>query len=208
VSGSLLFPATLKIIEQKLGKPLSRPLKYFAVIASMLVGIGFTASNKVDKDNEQKKNEQLAFDKLPQSTKDSIYLAKAKQDSVNAASNQIETPSQRTSITVTSEIVKKVDGKFRYFFDIRNKGETAFEGTVKIWCITDDENFKFDDSFKTNKPIESGLGTSQYIELNTGTTSTHGANGISKYRYEVIVNSDVVQRGGGEITSEFENLDI
>ena len=207
LGGLLLFPPTLKIIENKIGTRLTRPIKYIAVIGSIFIGIIFIANTKVDKENEQKNKDEQASENLPQSVKDSIAREKAREDSLNIIARQKEIEDKKTSIVVTSMIVKKIDGKFKYWFDIRNKGKKPFDGIVRIWCITDDESSEFDESFKTNRPIEPKLGTPQFIELNTGITSFHGANGISKFRFEVIVNDEVVQTGSGRITNNFENLD-
>lgn len=41
-------------------------------------------------------------------------------------------PAERVKVEVASQIVKKVDGKYRYFFDIRNNNTKDFEGDVTI----------------------------------------------------------------------------
>ena len=83
IGGIILFPPTLKIIEEKIGAPLNRTVKYITIIVIQFVGIIFIASNQVDKEDVKKKKEQEAFDKLPKQVKDSINLVKAKQDSVD-----------------------------------------------------------------------------------------------------------------------------
>lgn len=206
LGGFLLIPPTLKIIESKIGTQLIRPVKYIAVFGSIFIGIIFMANNKVDKENEQKHQHQ-ASNVLSQAVKDSIAREKAREDSLYTVARQKKVEAKRTSIIVTSMIVKRINGKFKYWFDIRNEGKKPFNGIIKIWCITDDGSSEFDESFKTNRPIEPKLGTPQYIELNTGITSIHGANGISKFRFEVIVDDEVVQSGNGRITEDFEDLD-
>ena len=90
VGGLILLPPTLKIIEEKIGKPLPRPIKYLGILGSIFIGIIFLASNQVDNDNIEKKKEQEAFDKLPKHIKDSINLVKAKQDSINEIQKEQE----------------------------------------------------------------------------------------------------------------------
>jgi hypothetical protein len=83
IGGLVLLPPTLKMIEEKIGNPLTRPVKYFTVIGTIFIGIIFIANNQVDKENVTKKQEQEAFEKLPQHVKDSINLVKAQQDSLD-----------------------------------------------------------------------------------------------------------------------------
>ncbi len=112
------------------------------------------------------------------------------------------------NIEVTSQIIKKVDKKYRYFFDIRNKDSKSFEGEVKISLYRSNPDTKLGyDSFSTNKPIEPNLGNSVYIDTNTGPISQMGQNGIVDYKYEVIVDKKVVKTGEGKVSDKFENLD-
>lgn len=90
IGGLVLLPPTLKMIEEKIGNPLTRPVKYLTVIGTIFVGIIFIANNQVDKETETKKNEQEAFEKLPQHVKDSINLAKAHQDSLDNIQREAE----------------------------------------------------------------------------------------------------------------------
>src|SRR2546429_184678 len=41
-------------------------------------------------------------------------------------------PLEKINIVVTSVMVKKVNGKYRYFFDVRNKDTKPFEGDVTV----------------------------------------------------------------------------
>ena len=116
------------------------------------------------------------------------------------------TPVEKVNVVVTSQIVKKVEGKYRYFFDIRNNDKTPFEGSVSITLYNDlSDNSLAGETFKTNRAIESGLGTSQYADANTGPTSVHGSNGISKFKYKVKKGDAEVNQGEGQITDKFED---
>ncbi len=111
------------------------------------------------------------------------------------------------NIEVTSQIVKKVNGKYRYFFDIRNKDSKSFEGSVKISIYkANAKSALAGDTFSTNKPIEPTLGNSVFTDANTGPVSEMGANGLVDFKYEVIINKQVVKTGEGKITDKFENL--
>lgn len=136
--------------------------------------------------------------------------AKSFQDGMNAATAPTSTPKpvEQYNIVVTSQIVKKVDGKYRYFFDIRNKDTKPFEGSVSIALFTSElKNPIAGDAFNTTKAIEPELGTSVNMDANTGPTSVHGANGITKFTYTVKKGNDVVKTGEGVITDNFEDVD-
>ncbi len=112
------------------------------------------------------------------------------------------------NIEVTSQIVKKVNGKYRYFFDIRNKDSKPFEGSVKILLSKSGSKMSLaGDTFSSTKPMEPTLGNSVLIEANTGPVSEMGENGLVDFKYEVIINKQVVKTGEGKITDKFENLD-
>lgn len=118
-------------------------------------------------------------------------------------------PVEKMNIVVTSQIVKRVGGKHRYFFDIRNKDTKPFEGSVTISLFTDNlKNPIAGDTFDTTRAIEPELGTSVYADANTGPTSVHGENGITKFKYTVKKGDQVVNTGEGTISEKFENLDF
>lgn len=50
----------------------------------------------------------------------------------------IPKPIEKFNIVVTSQIVKRIDNKCRYFFDIRNKDTKPFEGSVTISLFTNE----------------------------------------------------------------------
>lgn len=117
-------------------------------------------------------------------------------------------PKEKFNIVVSSQIVKRVDGKHRYFFDIRNNDTKSFEGSVTISLFTNTlKNPIAGDTFKTTRAIEPTLGTSVYADANTGPTSVHGENGITKFRYVVKRGEDIVNSGEGVISDKFEDID-
>lgn len=120
--------------------------------------------------------------------------------------NHAQSPVETFNIEVTNQIVKKVDGKYRYFFDIRNKDTKDFNGSVTIQLITAEGQKISSETFNTTKPIVPGLGTSQYIEARTGPVAIHGSSGYAKYTYEVKIDSGTVKAGEGSITDQYEDL--
>lgn len=111
-------------------------------------------------------------------------------------------------IVVGSQIVKKVEGKYRYFFDIRNNDSTNFEGEVTISIYNGKQESSLgDETFTTQGPIEPGIGKSVYFDINTGPTSQVGEYGIARYTYSVKEGEKVVKTGEGSITQDYEDLD-
>lgn len=108
---------------------------------------------------------------------------------------------QPMEVVVTSQTVKSVSGKYRYFFDIRNNSEVSFAGDVSVDLVNAEGDSVYDKTFSTNQPISAGLGTSVYIDINTGPTSVHGVNGIQTFSYTAKVNGDVVKSGSGAINA-------
>jgi hypothetical protein len=115
------------------------------------------------------------------------------------------TPSGR--IGVSSTIVKAVDGKHRYFFDVRNVGTLPFTGRVTITLHygigaskSRDETFIFD------SPLESDLGKAAYIDLHTGPPSVHGDAAVSTFSFNALSSDGTVSTGSGTITALFEDL--
>ena len=115
----------------------------------------------------------------------------------------------KREIIVSSQIVKKVDAKHRYFFDIRNNDKEAFEGSVLIELLKKDGSTLGREIFETRQPISSLLGQSVFIDINTGPTTVYAEDlGISDYKYEVKTkNGMVINRGSGQISSKYETID-
>ncbi len=107
-------------------------------------------------------------------------------------------------IVVTSQIVKSVGGKYRYFFDIRNKDTKPFTGDVNINLVNAEGSSVYDDTFSTNTAIAPELGNTVYIDASTGPTSVHGSNGVKTFTYNAKIGNDVVKNGSGIITSKLE----
>lgn len=114
-------------------------------------------------------------------------------------------PVSTQDIIVTSQIVKAVGGKYRYFFDIRNQDDKPFSGEVSIELDKPNGERVYDDSFSTNQPIQAGVGTSQFVETYTGPVSVHGTDGVQTFEYIVKSGGSVVKTGQGTISTKFES---
>jgi len=117
-------------------------------------------------------------------------------------------PVEKMKIDVTSQIVKKVDGKYRYFFDIRNNDTKDFEGSVTITLFNNLYATPLGSgTFDTSKPMEPKLGTSVHFDINTGPVSEHGETGITKFKFIVNKNKQQINDGEGLVSSKYEDLD-
>ena len=138
------------------------------------------------------------------------------QDSTTEATTTAETtPTQAPAATsapqtrqvvVSSQIVKQVGSKYRYFFDIRNNDQAPFTGEVKIKLITANGLTVGSDTFSSTQPITTGLGASVYLEANTGPVAVHGDNGVATFTYEVFVDGTAVNQGEGQVSAKYEAL--
>jgi hypothetical protein len=117
-------------------------------------------------------------------------------------------PIDKVNIVVSSLMVKKIDGKYRYFFDIRNNDSKNFEGSVKVELINGDNRRIDSATYNTSRALEPNLGLMPYFDLHSGPTFVHGSSGISTFKYEVKVGNDVVNAGGGSITEDYEDTDL
>ena len=106
---------------------------------------------------------------------------------------------EQVNIRVTSQIVKKVDKKYRYFFDIRNHDDIPFSGTVKIELFNKKGNKNAYNSFDTNPTIEPNIGKSVYIDAYTGPSSVHSDYAINSFKFEILKNNVVISSGNGTI---------
>lgn len=186
----LFFPAGLFLMWKYTSW--NKPLKWIVTGVFALIVLGGIAS-----DNSQP---------TPKTTTEAVSNNNIQP--TNSAPTSTPKPVEKVDIVVTSQIVKKVDGKCRYFFDIRNKDTENFEGGVTIALFTNElKNRLAGDTFNTTKPIEPELGTVVYTDANTCPASIHGANGITKFTYTVNVNNAEVNKGEGAISDEFEDLD-
>lgn len=116
------------------------------------------------------------------------------------------TEQKSIAIEVTSQIVKKVNGKCRYFFDIRNNDTESFSGDVFITLHKQSGAKLGQDTFSTNKPIEPTLGSSVTIDINTCPISQDGDLGIATYKYTVKADGKEVNTGEGAISEKYEDL--
>jgi hypothetical protein len=107
------------------------------------------------------------------------------------------------TIRVENPIVKQIDGKHRYFFDIRNRDDMAFNATVTITLIGDAGSLAMD-TFTAKPAIEPGLGISVYLEASTGPVSVHGSAGVKAFKYDVTDAGALVSWGVGRITGKLE----
>ena len=136
-----------------------------------------------------------------------IFIAKSIDSGVNSyvTNSRDLVPGIPLDISVTSQIVKDMGDKCRYFFDIRNNDNSSFSGSITIELYNELGRRVWYETFETSSPIESNTGKSVYTDANTCPTSIHGEYGISTYKFEVEVGNRIVKTEEGRITSSFED---
>jgi hypothetical protein len=111
-------------------------------------------------------------------------------------------------VAVTNTIVKKVGGKYRYFFDIRNHSDLPFTGSVRITLLNKMAGVSNGgNTFDATKPIQPGLGTFVFLDAYTGPESVHADASIARFNYEILDANNVVSQSSGSITTTLEILE-
>lgn len=146
-------------------------------------------------------SQEVAIQDVPDSSVNEVTTDNKQQEVV-----QEKLEVENKEIAVTSQIVKKVDGKCRYFFDIRNNDTSDFEGTVEIQLLNTEGAVRGKETFNTNSAIKPTLGSSVFYDINTCPSSVTGELGISTYTFKVQVNKDIVAEGVGTISDKYEVL--
>ncbi len=193
-SGLVVFPPFWEFMKKKYDFVLSRPLKIMAFL--VLMGItGGLLVQRADKYQEPKPT----VEKITNVTSPTVKKEVKTTPKIVEEKPKVEP----LDIAITSQIVKKVDGKCRYFFDVRNTDVNEFEGSVEIALMNSSGSTLGRETFNTNKPIQPSLGSTVYFDINT---CPGGELGISDYSYKVMVGKDIVAEGKKSITSKYENL--
>ena len=116
---------------------------------------------------------------------------------------------EKMKVEVTSQIVKKVGKKNRYFFLIQNSDTKPFEGKVSITLFNEKQKTALGgETFNTSQPIQPTIGNSVNFDINTGTTSEYGEFRITRFKYSVKVNDVEINNGEGAISDKFEDLSL
>lgn len=177
--------------------------KLFLSAFLLIIGVVLFWQNfNFDTDKEE---ETLNTSKKEQN-KEAKETTAPKKEETKQEETKKEEAGEPFEVLVTNQIVKKVDGKYRYFFDIRNKDKKDFNGSVSITLHNNMQQSPLGgENFKANSPISPDLGTSVYLEINTGTPSAHGEYGITKFKYEARIDDKIVKSGEGAITDKIED---
>jgi hypothetical protein len=116
--------------------------------------------------------------RLADLTEDSRKTVAAKIAGIEAAKPK--------GIIVSHVITKLVDGKFRYFFDIRNHEAKPWTGSATITLLNTQPGVKNGEAkFVSTKPTEPGLGTSVFFDARTGPASVHGEWSVAGFSYVI-----------------------
>ena len=118
-------------------------------------------------------------------------------------------PVQKINVTVSSQMVKKVDGKYRYLFDISNHDSKGFKGSATISLYNNKQQTPLgQDTFDMAQPLQPNLGSVVYFDIDIGPVSQQGAYGITYFKYTIIINGQEVNAGQGQITDNYEDTSL
>lgn len=126
-----------------------------------------------------------------------VSTSNNQQSSVEPSKPEEQKPVSK-EILVTNQVVKRVDGKCRYFFSVENKDQSAFSGSVTIKVINPITTVGTD-TFTTKQPIEPSMSQTVYIDTNTCPPSIHGEAGTNRFEYEAKENNQIIKTGSGSI---------
>jgi hypothetical protein len=121
-------------------------------------------------------------------------------------SNTGTKPVEKFKLDISSLVVKKTNGKYRYFFRMFNHQSKPFEGSIMI-RLHSGQAIMGEETFTTKKPIEPNLGEVVYFDSGMGPKSLNGY-GVDRFVYTVSIGNNEVDRGEGPMTSKYEDLDI
>ncbi len=119
-------------------------------------------------------------------------------DSILGASQELQRQEREMAgdikeVLVTHKVTKFIEGKYHYWFDIRNLRVEAFSGKVKITLLNKKEGVTNGDAvFSSPAPIAPGSGANGTLESETGPPSVSGDASVVGFLYEVIEDEKVV----------------
>lgn len=157
--------------------------------------------------NASSHNTALLTDTPTAQTTPQLSLAdRAKTDTALFKLSPTPTPTPTQTpfhVDVTSQAIKSISGKYRYFFDVRNHDTKPFNGSVKIELYSDKQASAVrSETFDTTSAIQPNLGTSVYFDIYTGPPLTDGAYGITHFKFTVTINGQTVNSGQGPIPNQ------
>lgn len=184
-------------------------LSLFVIVVFCFFAAGSTDSDNVKEGSNEEIKEDVKDNEREQGNNDNTVPKEVSENESNEENIQEEVSVEYMEINVESQIVKKVDKKYRYFFDVRNNDKKEFDGEATIKLYNDELKSPLgSETFKTTNTISPKLGTSVYLDINTGPTSEHGEYGITKFEYEIKVEGKVVKTGNGKISEKYEDLSV
>ncbi len=118
-------------------------------------------------------------------------------------------PIEKVNVTVTSQIVKKVGIEYRYIFDILNNDSKSFSGSVTISLYNDSQQTPLgQQTFNMTQLLQPGLGSVVYFDIPIGPASLQNTNGVTRFKYAILVNGQQANAGEGQITSQYEDTSL
>jgi len=118
---------------------------------------------------------------------------------------------ERVNVTATSQMVKKVGPQYRYIFDVLNNDSKSFGGSVTISLYNDSQQTPLaQHTFDMTQPLEPNAKRLIYFDISTGPASQQSVNGVTRFKYAILVNGQQANIGDGEgkITDKYEDSSL
>lgn len=94
------------------------------------------------------------------------------------------------ALVLTSTLVGRTQGKYRYDFMLHNTGIAPFSGTVVVTLVSRDGRFTDDQMTLAEHALRPGASDTGSVAVDRATADVAGASGVATYRYTVTVGSD------------------
>jgi hypothetical protein len=123
--------------------------------------------------------------------------------------NPTPKPVEKFNVIVTSQMVKKIGIEYRYIFDILNKDSRSFGGSAIIALYNDQQQMPLaQQTFNLTQLLQPGLASTVYFDISTGPISQQSGNGVTHFKYILLVNGQQANAGGGQITDNYEDATL
>lgn len=182
-------------------------LKYLGAPSFILLTLVGLFAPPIDTEINDSRQNAINESGINQTNSENVTSTQDTEQTENVPPEPIKQEEQKPitkNITVTNLINKKIDGKCRYFFNIRNEDSSDFTGSVTIDIFTSSARIA-GDKFTSTQPTRPQGGSSVYFDANTCPTAG-GGNAI-KFSFKIEENNQTINSGEAGLTDKFEDLD-
>ena len=112
---------------------------------------------------------------------------------------------EKTKIVVTNKAIQKINGRYRYLFDVRNKDKQEARISIIFKCFPTDGDLKEENTHQADIVIPSGKGGEVYFDLETPPVQIDSLKGIKEYAFEISIDNELSQKGGDKVSENYKD---